>query len=151
MSNAKRKKQPREIHHSIGPRIKYWRERQKLSLHELELKTGISASYLNRIENNFRKAPSLPILQLISESLSIPLYELLNIPKPADTLHTVGELLLAEDYTVNGNLATNDIKVALCDLVDTVLDSDFDQNWNQTAFKIIEMAQKVIELAGEEQ
>jgi transcriptional regulator with XRE-family HTH domain len=151
MSSAKNRKQPREIHQSIGPRIKYFRERKKLSLHDLELKTGISASYLNRLENNYRKAPSLPILQLISESLDIPLFELLNVPKPAETLHSAGELLLATDYTVNGKIATNEIKVALCDLVDTVLASDFDHNWNQTAFKLIEQAQTVIEFAKEEQ
>ena len=145
MSNAKRKKQPREIHQSIGPRIKYFRERKKLSLHDLELKTGISASYLNRLENNYRKAPSLPILELIATSLDIPLFELLNVPKPSDNLHPVGELLLAADYTINGKLATNAMKVAICELVDTVLDSDFDNHWNQTAFSIIEKAQEVIE------
>ena len=151
MSSAKRKKQPREIHQSIGPRIKYFRERKKFSLHDLELKTGISSSYLNRIENGFRKSPSLPILELIASSLDIPLFELLNVPRPSDTLHTVGEMLLAADYIVNGNLASSDLRVALCDLVDTVLESDFDHNWNQTAFLIIEQAQKVIELTGEEQ
>ena len=151
MSSAKRKKQPREIHQSIGPRIKYFRERKKFSLHDLELKTGISSSYLNRIENGYRKSPSLPILELIATSLEIPLFELLNVPRPPATLHTVGELLLTSDYIVNDKLASGELKVALCDLVDTILESDFDQNWNQTAFKIIEMAQKVIELTGEEQ
>ena len=151
MSSAKNRKQPREIHHSVGVRLKYYRERKKLSLHDLELKTGISASYLNRLENGFRKSPSLPILELIANSLEVPLFELLNFPKPNEVLHSVGELLLTADFTVNDKLATADIKVAICELVDTVLDADFNRQWNQAAFNIIEQAQTVLQLTRPEQ
>lgn len=149
MSNGKRK-EPREIHQSVGVRLKYFRERKKFSLHDLERKTGISASYLNRLENGYRKAPSFPILQLIADSLEVPLFELLNFPKPSEVLQSVGEMLLMNDYKVNGRIASSKLKNALTELVDIVLNADFDAAWNQAAFNIIDKAQTVIKLEEED-
>ncbi len=61
---------------TLGPLIKELREGKKLSLREMEEKSGISNAYISQVENGQIRRPSPNFLHKISEVLDYP-YELL--------------------------------------------------------------------------
>ena len=69
----------RTVNPNFGSMIKYLREKQGLSLKEVESMTGISASYINRLERGERENPSFTMIEQLSNSLKCDLYELLEI------------------------------------------------------------------------
>jgi transcriptional regulator with XRE-family HTH domain len=63
----------------IGNRIKFYRNKNKLSQAELAIKAGISKSYLSKIEaENCDKSFSLEVLFDIADALEIPIIKLLE-------------------------------------------------------------------------
>ena len=62
---------------SLGKRIKHFREKNGLSQYDLSDKTGISRSYLSRIESGQYNL-SLDYLVLIANELKVPIGELLK-------------------------------------------------------------------------
>ncbi len=59
----------------IGPAIRQLHQQQKLSLSDLAAKTGISVSYLSRLEKG-RSVPSFTLLSRIGQVLGVPIEEL---------------------------------------------------------------------------
>ncbi|WP_349410690.1 helix-turn-helix domain-containing protein [Pseudalkalibacillus sp. SCS-8] len=64
----------------IGDRLKYYRNRNGLSLTELAEKAGIAKSYLSSIERNIQSNPSIQFLEKVSKVLHVPLEALLDEP-----------------------------------------------------------------------
>src|SRR5918911_2046095 len=56
----------------IGPAIRQLRQQQKLSLSDLAQRTGISVSYLSRLEKG-RSVPSFTLLNRIGQELGVPI------------------------------------------------------------------------------
>ncbi len=56
----------------IGPVIRQLRQQQHLSLSDLAGKTGISVSYLSRLEKR-RSVPSFTLLHRLAEELGVPI------------------------------------------------------------------------------
>jgi transcriptional regulator with XRE-family HTH domain len=56
----------------IGPAIRQLRQQQKLSLSDLARRTGISVSYLSRLEKG-RSVPSFTLLNRIGQELGVPI------------------------------------------------------------------------------
>ena|SRR5919202_2150984 len=54
----------------IGPAIRQLRQQQKLSLSDLAAKTGISVSYLSRLEKG-RSVPSFTLLSKLAQDLGV--------------------------------------------------------------------------------
>ena len=67
----------------VGPRLRRLRERRKLTLTAVALKTGISKSTLSRLESGQRK-PSLELLLPLAEVYHLPLDELVGAPRVGD-------------------------------------------------------------------
>src|SRR5919202_1355035 len=63
----------------IGPAIRQLRQQQKLSLSDLAAKTGISVSYLSRLEKG-RSVPAFTLLSRIGQVLGMPIEELSHTP-----------------------------------------------------------------------
>ena len=61
----------------LGENIKRFREARNLTLQELADKVGISASYLNRLENYERNNPHIYLLINLSKALNITLDSLI--------------------------------------------------------------------------
>lgn len=57
---------------NLGQFIKQLREEKGVSLKEIESKTGLSGSYVNRIENQSRTNPSLDSLSRLTKYFQIP-------------------------------------------------------------------------------
>lgn len=70
---------------SLGKRIRYFREKKGLSQYDLSDRTGISRSYLSRIENGQYNL-SLEYLVMIANELAVSIEELLK-----DSLATAGK------------------------------------------------------------
>jgi transcriptional regulator with XRE-family HTH domain len=56
----------------IGPAIRQLRQQQELSLSDLAAKTGISVSYLSRLDKG-RSVPSFTVLNQTGQELGVPL------------------------------------------------------------------------------
>lgn len=56
----------------LGPFIKKLREQRGVTLMEIQNKTGVSASYINRIENKSRQNPSLENISRLVKYFEIP-------------------------------------------------------------------------------
>lgn len=65
----------------IGEKLKKVRKIRKYRLKDLAEKTNLSISYLSDIENG-RSTPPLQTLQILCETLDIPMYELFREIEP---------------------------------------------------------------------
>lgn len=94
----------RAIHSDFGTKIKYLRKSKDYSLKDLEDLTGISRSYINRIENGLRECPSYPIIEKIAQALGVePLYLLGKSSNMEDrSIVMLDQLLLSNNITIDG-------------------------------------------------
>jgi transcriptional regulator with XRE-family HTH domain len=88
---------------SIGGVLKQAREVRQLSAGDAARAAGISAAYLNRLENDAVKKPSPHVLHQLSEALNVPYPDLLHLsgyPLPHEpdrnAAHTIGSALFAD-------------------------------------------------------
>lgn len=88
---------------SIGGVLKQAREVRQLSAGDAARAAGISAAYLNRLENDAVKRPSPHVLHNLSEVLNVPYSDLLHVsgyPLPHEPDHnaaqTIGSALFAD-------------------------------------------------------
>lgn len=64
---------------SIGTALKQAREVRELSAVDAARASGISAAYLNRLENDMVRKPSPHVLHQLSEALGLPYAELMRL------------------------------------------------------------------------
>lgn len=64
---------------SLGTTLRRFREEQRISLRELEQRTGLSNGYLSFLENDKVKQPKPQVLFKLSEGLGIPYPELMRL------------------------------------------------------------------------
>jgi transcriptional regulator with XRE-family HTH domain len=88
---------------SIGGMLKQAREVRQLSAFDTARAAGISAAYLNRLENDAVKKPSPHVLHQLSEALNVPYNDLLRLsgyPLPHESEHSapdsIGSALFAD-------------------------------------------------------
>jgi HTH-type transcriptional regulator, competence development regulator len=88
---------------SIGAILRQAREVRQLSAGDVARAAGISAAYLNRLENEAVKKPSPHVLHQLSEALSVPYNDLLHLsgyPLPHEPAregaYTIGSALFAD-------------------------------------------------------
>lgn len=111
----------------LGSLLKYYRTKKGYSLREMFELTGISASYLNRIELGQRENPSMNIVITLSKKLGIPMVELLKLSMFDESienvdLQSIGELLLYNKFTIGGKEAEIKEVEIIVDLVESVYD-----------------------------
>jgi transcriptional regulator with XRE-family HTH domain len=94
-----------------------------LSLQQLEDRSSISASYINRIEKGERKAPGYKVILQLAKGLEMDADTLLqsaNIEKN-DKPFEIDELFYSNEIEVNGVLLDKKEKNILVQLIKTVL------------------------------
>ena len=69
----------RAVNTSFGSYLRELRANKSYSLKQLEELTGVSASYLNRMENGTRQSPSFPIVEKLAEHLGVETLQLCQI------------------------------------------------------------------------
>ena len=75
----------------FGLKVKKLRSDQKLSLHQLSAKCGISVSYLNEIENG-KKYPKLDKIHDLARALQVPFDQMVSL-KLAKNMAHIGQFL----------------------------------------------------------
>jgi len=138
----------REIPDSVGERIRYLREQRNLTLKDVERLTGISPSYINRLEKGERKSPGVPIISKLAPVLGVAPYELMEMSEEERREKDVVELLLTHHYTLgNGIRANRAMKNSLAELIETIKSSDLDgKNKVRDSIVIIDKVREFLHL-----
>ncbi|WPS85477.1 helix-turn-helix transcriptional regulator (plasmid) [Brevibacillus halotolerans] len=130
----------RSISENFGSLIKHLREIKGYSLKDMQTLTGISSSYINRIEKGDRKSPSIQIINKLSEALEQDFSELLKVAnsQEQDEMQSVGEFLLSNNFLIGGKRATKEMKERLVDLISKINNSTWRTNKHIEAMEIME-------------
>ena len=90
---------------NFGIMLKHYRKLKNLSLKQLEEISGVSASYVNRLERGERKSPSITKILQLAEALEIPnsilVATIIQEPRKNEKI-SLSELLIKHDYFLNG-------------------------------------------------
>lgn len=131
----------RVISSNFGSLLKYLREQKGYSLKEMEEKTGVSAGYISRMETGERKAPSIPIVQLLADALDVELTELLDVSNnKTDEAKSISTLLLTNDFTIDGVIAGKKVKEILVGIIEKIVNATWEEETRfQDAFTFIEL------------
>lgn len=103
--------------------VKKLRKDQGFSLKDVERMTGISVSYVNRIEKGERKAPSYPIIEKLARAYGVPVGDLLHIAGVANdesNVQGVAQLIYSNPFTINGSMTSTKQKEAIVELLETM-------------------------------
>jgi transcriptional regulator with XRE-family HTH domain len=122
--------------------LRYYRREKGISLKELKEETGITASYINRLERGYKKAPSLGIVEKLADALDIPVHVLLGGTKEDIENKDISEIFFNEHVTFLGKELGAKQRVALLDILNFVIG---EENWknNFTAgIKLIDLVDK---------
>jgi len=118
----------RAISDNFGSLIKHKREEKGYSLNKLQELTGISPSYINRIEKGERKAPSLKIIEKLADALDADISELLSVANREDAtteITSLEELILSHNFTMNGQVASKSLKENIVSFISKLNDIEW--------------------------
>jgi len=118
------KRNGRKVNENFGSMIRYLREKQGYSLKDLEDITGISPSYINRLERGTRACPSYPIIEKLAKALNADVTELLEIAElsmPDKDVKFLGEIILSSNFRLADEIATKEQKEKLVAILDEII------------------------------
>lgn len=142
--------------------LKSARNQKGYTLKHLGDLTGISPSYIHRIERNERKAPSIPIAEKLAVALGYDAKIILSMLGQEGAVlglredgnqETPGivELLSMNHYKINGEIASREEKNAISKIISQIIDEQWseDEIWTKGGelFKSIMKLQKKINRA----
>lgn len=110
----------RKIPVGFAQYISRLRKEKHFSLKEVEALTGISQSYINRMEKGERKAPSYPILEKLAKAYGVGISELLKVAGiGVDQTNVQGfaQLIYSNNFSVNGKLTSAKQKEVIVELI----------------------------------
>ena len=118
----------RKVDKKLGAYIHHLRTQRKMSLQDVEKLTGVSASYIYRIEKSERKMPSFPIVEKLAQAFDVPTEELLKMAtagqKPSNSKRSLETVLISEELTVNGQLLSSEEKQLIIKLLVLIDEAD---------------------------
>lgn len=135
----------RRLSKNFGLGIKYYREKKGLSLQQLYEISGISSSYINRIELGERLNPSLTVIQKIASALGVPLEELIDLSYVDKDLNvpTIAQLLLQNDFLINDEVINVKAKGLLIEINEAITDYIWaDKEKNREIFELITLVEE---------
>lgn len=122
----------RVIEDDFGTWIRQLRKNKGYSLKDLEDASGVTASYIHRIETGSRKTPSIPVIEKLALGLGVNPEEFLrklnltNIKKK-EMLTGLAETIAINSFTINGKKATKEQKEQIIDLFNAIINA----TWNE--------------------
>ncbi|PLS19690.1 hypothetical protein CVD28_04565 [Bacillus sp. M6-12] len=111
----------RAIPEGFGSYILDLRKKKDYSLKDVERITGISQSYINRIEKGERKAPSYPIIEKLADAYSVEISDLLKIAGIAtdeSNVQGLPQLIYSNNFTINGKMTSTKKKEVLVEIIE---------------------------------
>lgn len=122
----------------IAGLIKNKRKELGLSLKDLEKITGISASYINRLETNSRNRPSIEIIKKLSIALNLDMGKLPGILQEAvSNSNNIIEIIRKENLSYNGINLSIPQKNKLCNVIDYLLNCKWNDDSKIEDIKLI--------------
>ena len=116
------------IDEGIGSWIRQIRMAKGYSLKELERITGVTASYIHRIETGTRKTPSVEYLEKLAVGLGVnprDFVQKLNLfegkTENKEFLTGFAETIVLHTFTINGKKATKDQKDLLVNIYKEII------------------------------
>lgn len=117
------------------------RKQKGFSLRDLAKKTGLSASYLSRLERSERKI-NLESLVKICEALEIDFQEFINpVQQPEEK--SIEEILVNSDITYKDKKMESEQKLLLIEIINEIIES----NWSNDS--VVKDIGKIMELIDE--
>lgn len=137
----------RKISPNFGALIKLNRVNQNLTISQLSEITGVSGSYLSRIETSEKRTPSYKIMLSICNALNISIDELMDSTNVEDenNLKKIDTLIITNDFIIGDKKATRKQKEAIIDLIEFIFNSEL--SINKEAEKCYEDVFKLLRLA----
>ncbi|MEG0774367.1 helix-turn-helix transcriptional regulator [Clostridium sp.] len=107
---------------SFGELIRDLRKQREVSLYDVERETGISASYINRIERENRENPSMEYVSRLSRYFGIPITIIQDLfpgayKGEANDCVSLDKLILKNEVYFANIKATIDVKLSLQKIV----------------------------------
>jgi transcriptional regulator with XRE-family HTH domain len=124
-------REARAVNKSFGSMIKYLRGKKGLSLRQINELTGISESYVNRLENGGRLCPSFPIIEKLASALSVEPADLLEVGmnKTNASIVPLEQLLFSSEFTIDGVKTVSPGAVEqLLNLIDVIQDVTWERD-----------------------
>lgn len=122
----------RVIEDDFGAWIKQLRLSKGYSLKELESVSGVTASYIHRIESGSRKTPSVPIAERLALGLGVSPDEFLkklNIATTGQSLKEdlpLSQVLALNSFTINDVKVTTSQKNEIINLINLIINAKWD-------------------------
>jgi len=108
---------------NFGIMLKHYRKLKNLSLKQLEEISGVSASYVNRLERGERKSPSITKILQLAEALEIPnsvlVATIIQEPRKNEKVD-LSELLIKHEYLLKGGTLSRDAKERLLKIIEHI-------------------------------
>jgi len=108
---------------NFGIMLKHYRKLKNLSLKQLEEISGVSASYVNRLERGERKSPSITKILQLAEALGIPnsvlVATIIQEPRKNEKVD-LSELLIKHEYLLKGGTLSRDAKEGLLKIIEHI-------------------------------
>ena len=121
--------------------LKNKRKELGLSLKDLELISGVSSSYIHRLETNSRKSPSIQTLKKLTVALNLDMGKLPGIlPEDIINSNNIMEVIKKENLSFREIYLSNPEKNRICDIIGYILEC----NWNDESK--IEDIKKILDL-----
>ena len=145
----------RSISDDFAHYLRSIREKKGLTLQDVAEKTNLSKSYINRIENGERKAPSLPVIEALAKCFGVSVAELSNIASKDKRNGTKGELLSLEtllfsnQFTMLGKEVSAQVKNHMILLLKNIWEADWKDEFTDM-FVIMQEVSKLKNTLSEE-
>lgn len=111
----------------FGDYLKCMRENKGLRLKDVAERSGISVSYLNRLERNQRFNPSISLLTKLVKSLDISILDLLQISLEIDKEKSIDirDVILEGSYVMESKEVSEEVRVLLCDIIQIIRNNEW--------------------------
>lgn len=130
---------------NLGEIVSSVRKEAKMTLKMLEQETGITSSYLSRLEANTSKSvPSITIVKLLSEALNHDFFQYFKPEIERKEKLSINELLRANDFYIveEDEFYSNSERGMLADIITEVINNDFEENQMFEVAKLMEKIKK---------
>lgn len=132
----------RQISDDFGALLKYLRLKKNMSLAELGEKTGVSPSYINRLELRQRKSPSINIMESLANALEVPLSDLARAAGVGFDNSATKDLKSIINHSsisleANGSEISSSEKRKLIELIDFISVGDWGKNRQEEVVSLI--------------
>lgn len=142
----------RRINPNFGALILHLRKKEGYSLQELGDMTGISPSYIHRMEKGERKAPSFKVIEKLADALKVEksvLLEVANLEEESDEVMSLDELLYTHNFTVSGKTISKKQKQLFVKILTKIADCEWSpQTKHLDSLEIVDLINEFKELAN---